>query len=138
MFKKFPLDEKSVTKHALFFFFRKLQIIEVLLLIRNCYTRWSTWLISLNCMCNFPFSISSRFYETLYFCSMKYMDSLTLKRHNSLQKIKIIEKWHTVLFPGLWFLSCNKKFENWPGDEIFVLLISKFWVFYFFWVATFK
>ena len=25
-------------------------------------------------------------------------------------KIKIIEKPHTVLFPGLWFLSCNKKF----------------------------
>ena len=27
-------------------------------------------------------------------------------------KIKIIEKPHTVLLPDIWFLSCNKKFEN--------------------------
>ena len=27
-------------------------------------------------------------------------------------KIKIIEKPHKVLLPDLWFLSCNKKFEN--------------------------
>ena len=27
-------------------------------------------------------------------------------------KIKIIEKPHIVLLPGLWFLSCNNNFEN--------------------------
>ena len=33
----------------------------------------------------FPVSISFHFYESLYFCSTKCMDSLTLKHHNSFQ-----------------------------------------------------
>ena len=41
-------------------------------------------------------------------------------------KVKIIEKVLTVLLPNLWFLSCNKKFENSTiiplvGDELFKL-----------------
>ena len=36
-------------------------------------------------MWGFRFSILSRFYLSLYFCSTKRIDSLTLKRHNSLQ-----------------------------------------------------
>ena len=32
-----------------------------------------------------PFSIPSRFYQSLYFCSTKSMNYLTLKRHNSFQ-----------------------------------------------------
>ena len=36
-------------------------------------------------MWDFPFSIPFRFYESLYFSSVKLMDSLTLKRHNSFQ-----------------------------------------------------
>ena len=53
-------------------------------------------------------------------------------------KIKIIKKPHTVLFPQLWFLSCNKKIKiqclrelelpkNWPGDKFFKPRKSKFW-----------
>ena len=34
---------------------------------------------------DFPFSIPFRFYYSLYFCSIKCMDTLTLKRHNSFQ-----------------------------------------------------
>ena len=89
-----------------FFFPSELQLITVLLLICNSYTSWSTRFISLNCMQGFLFSISSRFYWSLYFCSTKSTDSLTWKRHN-LFKINIIEKPHIVLFPYLWFLSCN-------------------------------
>ena len=45
-------------------------------------------------------------------------------------KIKITEKAHTALLPDLWFLSCNKKFQNsmisswvgapqnWPSEKI--------------------
>ena len=53
-------------------------------------------------------------------------------------KIKITEKPHTVLLPDLWFLSCNKKFENsmiskgvgalpkiLPGDEPFLNLANR-------------
>ena len=41
----------------------------------------------------------------------QYVDSLTLKRHNSFQ-IEVVEKPHTVLLPDFWFLSCDKKFWN--------------------------
>ena len=38
--------------------------------------------------------------------------TLWLENVTTPSKIKIIEKPHTVLLPGVWFLSCNKKFEN--------------------------
>ena len=60
-------------------------------------------------------------------------------------KIKIIEQPHAVLSPDVWFLSCEKKFKNsmgstwlggpqklWPGDELFKLSETKFWVCQFF------
>ena len=59
-------------------FFHYLQLIIVLLLIHDSYTSWSTRFVS-------PFSIPSRFYQSLYFCSTKRTDSLTLKRHYSFQ-----------------------------------------------------
>ena len=80
---------------------------------------------------------------------MKSIGSLTLKRDNSIQN-KNIEKPHTVLLPDLWFLSCNKKFENsmisawagapknWPGDEFSKLRKSKFWVRHSFSIVNFK
>ena len=64
-------------------------------------------------------------------------------------KIKITEKPQTVLLPDLWFLSCNKTFKiqwylpelelprNRPGDELFKLRKSKFWVHHFFSTVTF-
>ena len=80
----------------------------------------------------FHFRICSVFITFLY-------NKMTLKRHNSF-KIKRIEKPHIVLLPDLWFLSCNKKFQNsmisawvrapqnWPGDKFFKPTKSKFWV----------
>ena len=42
MLKKFPLDKINVTINALTSFFHELQLITVLLLIRNSYISWST------------------------------------------------------------------------------------------------
>ena len=51
----------------------------------------------------------------------------------------MIEKPHTVLLPDLWFLSCNKKFQNsiisawvgvpqnWTGEKFLNPQYSKFW-----------
>ena len=42
MLKKFPSDKIKITKKMLSFFFRKLQLITVVLLIHNSHTSWST------------------------------------------------------------------------------------------------
>ena len=67
-------------------FFCELQLITDLLLIYWSYTSWSKRFISLK-LCvrfsifNFPFSFLVKF----IFCPTKSIDSMTLKRHNSLQ-----------------------------------------------------
>ena len=119
------------------FLLRELQLITVLLLIS--YTSGSTWFISLKLCVGFSIFDSVSFLLTLYFYSTKSMDSLTLKRYNSFQN-KNNRK--AVLLPDLWFLSCNRKFENsmistWVGApkkkaEAFKLRKSKFLVRYFF------
>ena len=84
------------------------------------------WFVSLKlCVRFFNFDSVSFLLKFTFICSIKYMDSLTLKRHNSF-KIKIIEKPMTVLLPDLYvswnslktdlktnFLSLeNSSFEN--------------------------
>ena len=97
MLKKISLDKINATKNVLFFF-RDLQLIKVLLLIGDSHTSWSTRFISLKvCVGFYIFDFDK--------------ESLTLNRHNYFQK-KNTEKSYTVLLPDLWFLSCNKKFEN--------------------------
>ena len=67
-------------------FFCELQLIPDLLLIYWSYTSWSKRFISLK-LCvrfsifDFPFSFLVKF----IFCPTKSIDSMTLKRHNSLQ-----------------------------------------------------
>ena len=53
MLKKFLATKKKKRYKKSTFFFRDLQLITVLLLIRNSYTR---------CVWDFPFSTPSRFY----------------------------------------------------------------------------
>ena len=61
MLKKFPSDKINGTKNASFFF-RKLQLITVLLLMYDSYRDWSTRFVSLKlCMWDFPFWIPFRF-----------------------------------------------------------------------------
>ena len=87
MLNKFPWAKINVTKNELFFF-RKLELIIVLLLIHNSYTSLSTRFISLNLCVGFSIFESVSFLLYLYFCSTKSTDSLTLKCHKSFQSKK--------------------------------------------------
>ena len=80
---KFPSDKINVTKNALFLF-RKLQLITALH-VQFLYKLKHKYHLPKNCLWDFPLSIPSRFYQSLYFCSRKSIGSLTLKRRNSLQ-----------------------------------------------------
>ena len=78
-------DKINVTKmHS--FFFRELQLITVLLLIRNSFTSLSLWFIfSKLCRGIFRFVVILVFIK-LTFLFKKNDDSWTLKRHNFFQK----------------------------------------------------
>ena len=86
MLKKFPSDKINVTKNALFFF-RELQLITVILSIRNSYRYELKHKFHLSkTVCGiFDFRFRLVFVE-VYICSTKSMDSLTLKSFNSFQK----------------------------------------------------
>ena len=75
------------------YFFREIQLITVLLLICGSYMSWSTRFVSIKLMWDFPFLIP--FSSSLYFCSSKCMDSLTLERHNSFQNENNIKATHS-------------------------------------------
>ena len=129
------------------FFFCEIQLMTVLFLIDISYTSWSTWFSSLKLCLGFFIFDSILFLLNFVFWSI--MDSLTLKRHNAF-KIKIIEKPHTFLLSVLWFLGCNKKFEDsmiptWVAapqkltlNNLFKLVKSKFWVRHFISKVSFK
>ena len=100
MLKKIPLDEINVTKNALFFLLRAPTHHSFIFNSRLLYDLKHIVHLS-KTVCGFSIFDSVLFlYETLYFCSTKSMDSLTLKRHNSIQN-KIIEKPHTFFLPHL-------------------------------------
>ena len=82
MLKKFPSDKINVTKTALFFLSRALTHCSFTFNLQFSY-KLNKRLISLNL--SVGFSILFRLYQNLYFFSMKSMDSLTLKHHNSFQ-----------------------------------------------------
>ena len=133
MLKKFPSDKISGTKHALFF------------LSRAPYHHgfafdWQ-FLHELKCKVPLYKTVIGIFHFRFLFVFIKVIflfnkmhglcDFKTWKRIPF--KIKIIEKPHIILLPDLWFLSCNKKFQNsmifawvgapqnWPGDKFFEL-----------------
>ena len=93
------------------FFFCELQLITFLLLICDSYMKHKVFLSRTVCRI-FCFRFCFIFIKVYIFVQQNaWTVCLTLKHHNSFQ-IKIIEKPHTVLLPGLWFLSYNKKFWN--------------------------
>ena len=64
---------------------------------------------------DFPFSIPSRFYQSLYFCSTKSMNYLTLKRHNSFQNKNNKKATHSfALRPQIFKLQQ----EVWKFNDI--------------------
>ena len=116
-------------------------------LICDSYMCWSTRFVSLKLCVGFSVFDSDSFLLKFIFLFNKMHG---LKNVIIPFKIKVIEKLHTVLLPDLWFLSCNKKFENsmisaWvkapqklSGDEFFNLRKPKFWECKFFSIVTFN
>ena len=84
MLKIFPSDKINVTKIQSFLFC-ELQLITVLLLIRNSYMSWSTWFISLKLWVEFSIFYSVSFLLNLIFLFSKSIDSPILKLHNFFQ-----------------------------------------------------
>ena len=108
MVKNISFGQNKWYKNALFFI-RELQLITVLLLICGSYMCWSTRFVSLKLCVGFSVFDSDSFLLKFIFLFNKMHG---LKNVIIPFKIKVIEKLHTVLLPDLWFLSCNKKFEN--------------------------
>ena len=85
MLKKIPLDKINVTKNALFFLSQAPTHNSFAFISQNLYVlKHMVHLSKTGCRI-FHFRFSSSFYLTLYLCSTKSMDSLTLKCHNSFQ-----------------------------------------------------
>ena len=95
-----------------YFFFHELQLITILLLIRNSYTSWSTWFISLKLCARFPMFDSVLFLLNFVFPFSKRQGLLDFKNVKIPFRIKKVEKPDTVLVLGLSYLSCNKKLKN--------------------------
>ena len=125
------------------FFFRELQLIAVLLLIRDSYMSWTIWFIPLKVSVGFSIFDSVSFLSNVLVKFLFSIDSLTLKRHNSFQN-KHNKKASHNFAPRPLILSCNKKFQNsmvstllelsknWPRDKFFKLRNSKLWKHRFF------
>ena len=86
MLKKVPLDKINGKKDALFFLSRAPSHHSFTFNLRFLYELKLKIRLSKACVWDFPFSILFHFYLSLYSCSTKYMDSLTLERHNSFLK----------------------------------------------------
>ena len=131
--KKFPSDKINVTKNAFFFLSRAPT--------NHSLTFNSPFFFELKHKVHLPKSVRGIFFHFQFclfsFCSIKSMDFLNLKRHNSFQN-EVTEKPHTNLLPDHWVLIWNNKFENsiisacvdlpenWPGDELFKLAYVSF------------
>ena len=134
------MDKINDTTNALFFFC-ELQLIIVLLLVRDSYTSWNTRFMG-NCV-GFSILVFIKVYISVQ------PKTLTLKRHNSFQKKYNInttrsftpkllvfklqhEVWNSLI--SAWVGAPQKR----PGDEIFKLGKPKFWVCHLFSIVTFK
>ena len=92
------------------FFFRELQLIIVLLLIRNSYTSWSTCFISLKPYVGFFIFDSVSFLLNFIFLSNKKHRLLTLKRHNSFEN-KNKRKFTHSFDPRTLVLKLQRKID---------------------------
>ena len=110
IFKKCPLDEIIDPKKMSFFFFLKLQLIPVLLLICDSYMSWSARFVSLKQCVGFFIFDSDSFLLKFKYIFQQNAWTLWLLNVIISFKIKVIEKPHTVLLPNVWFLSCSTKF----------------------------
>ena len=127
MLQNFPLCKKRY-KNPLFFLSRDPTYQSFILKLWFLYElKHKVCLFKTVCRI-FHFRFCFGFIKSLCFCSTICMDSLILKRHNSFQNFKKMEKPHTDMLPDLWFLSC----------KFFEFRKSKSWERQFFSVVTFK
>ena len=101
--KKFPSDKINGTKNALFFLSRAPTHHSFTFNLRFLYELKHKVRLSKTVCGIFYFRFHYVFDQSLYFYSTKRMDSLTLERHITPFKIKIIEKPRIVLLPDVWF-----------------------------------
>ena len=121
-------------------FLRELQFITVSLFICNSCISWSTRFVSLKLRVRFSIFDSVLFYQSLYFCSAKFMDSLTLnviKASHSYALRPLIVKLRQEV------LKFNDICLSWssprPVDKFFTFrTLRKFWNRQFFSIVTFK
>ena len=95
------------------FFIRELYLIIVLFLISNLHMSWSVRFASLK-LCKVFSILDSVFHFRIKVNAFVKQNARTFWLYNVIIsfKIEMIEKPHTVLPVDMWFLSCNKKFEN--------------------------
>ena len=106
--KKFLLIEKTSQKKCTLFFSNS----PALLLIHNSYMSWRTRFVFLKVYGGFSIFDFVSFLLKFVFVRQKVWSLWLYLNAIIPSKIKIIEKPHPLLLPGLWILSCNKKFEN--------------------------
>ena len=107
--KKIPSNRKNVTKKCTLFFSNS----PALLLFDNSYMSWRTRFVFLKVYGGFSIFDFVSFLLKFVFVRQKVWSLWLYLNAIIPSKIKIIEKPHPLLLPGLWILSCNKKFENW-------------------------
>ena len=148
MLKKFPSDKKNGTNDAIFFL--SLAPIHHSLTFNLWFLYELKYKVCLSKIVCGIFHFRFRFvFIKVYVFVQQNAWTLWLSKVIISFKIKIIAKPHMVLLPDLWFLCCNKKFENsmisswvrapqnWPGDKVFKLRKSKFLEPQFFSAVTF-
>ena len=121
------------------FFFLSWAPTHHIFLIRNSYTSWRTWFISLKTFVGFSIFDSVLFLSKFtYFCWTKSLDPLTLKHHNSFQNKNNRKTTHMFAPRPLIFKSqqevwnFNDIFLNWSFHRLFKPRKSKLWVRHFF------
>ena len=136
--KKFPSVKIKVTKNALFFLLQVPTHHRFNFNSQFLYKLKQKFHLSKNVSGIFSFPFCFVFIKVYIFFQQKSMDPLTLNVIFHF-KIRIIEKPNTVLLQHVWFLSCNKKFENLMISAwVAAIMEAKFWVRCFFSIGIFK
>ena len=111
MLKKFPSDKKNGTNDAIFFL--SLAPIHHSLTFNLWFLYELKYKVCLSKIVCGIFHFRFRFvFIKVYVFVQQNAWTLWLSKVIISFKIKIIAKPHMVLLPDLWFLCCNKKFEN--------------------------
>ena len=125
MLQKIPSNKKKTVQKMPCFFFPELQLITVFILICNSHVSWSTRFLSLKLCVGFSiFDSVSFLLKLIYFCSIKCMNSLTLKCHNSFQNENKIKATHSFGPRTLIFklqqeiLKCNDICVSWSSPKL--------------------